>query len=341
MGNYIDNLLKPKLTDVQNLSDTHMEVVLQPLERGFGHTIGNAMRRVLLSSIPGAAIVEVAIEGVQYEYTAIEGVKEDVMDILLNLKGVAIVLHDKEYSIARINKRGEGVVTAGDIQCDGDVEIINKDYVIAHLDDKSELNAMLGIRHGFGYKPVSMREKVNLRTRLLSADSLLLDASYSPVRQVSYEVESTRVGDRTDLDKLILNIQTNGTVGAEELIKQGATLLYSQLSVFINFDQADSAAEEKAKAPFKSILRRPIDDLELTVRAANCLKAEKIYYIGDLVQCSEKELLTTPNLGRKSLTEIKDVLAIHELELNMQIENWPPVDLPPPSLGMHSHRLLK
>ncbi len=340
MGTYTDNLLKPKLTDVQNLSDTHMEVVLQPLERGFGHTIGNAMRRVLLSSIPGAAIVEVAIEGVQYEYTALEGIREDVIDILLNLKGVAIVLRDKEQSIAKINKRGGGVVTAGDIQCDGDVEIVNKDYVIAHLDDKSGLNMMLGIRRGFGYKPVSMRDKIS-GTRLLSADSLLLDASYSPVRQVSYEVESTRVGDRTDLDKLVLNIQTNGTVSAEDLIKQGATLLYSQLSVFVNFDQVNFVAEEKGKAPFKSILRRPIDDLELTVRAANCLKAEKIYYIGDLVQCSEKELLTTPNLGRKSLTEIKDVLAVHELALNMQIENWPPVDLPPPSPGMHSHRLLK
>ena len=299
------------------------------------------MRRVLLSSIPGAAIVEVTIEGVQYEYTAIDGVKQDVMDILLNLKGVAIVMHDKEYSIAKINKKGEGVVTAGDIQCDSDVEVINKDYIIAHVGDKGELNMMLGIRQGFGYQPVTMREKVDQNSRLLSANSLLLDASFSPVRQVSYEVESARVGDRTDLDKLIMNIQTNGTISAEDLIKQGATLLHSQLSVFVDFDQTDSAAKEAEKTPFKSILRRPIDDLELTVRAANCLKAERIYYIGDLVQCSEKELLRTPNLGRKSLTEIKDVLAIHELELNMQIENWPPVDLPPPSSGIHSSRLIK
>ena len=338
MADSTAHLLRPKLTEVQNLSPTHMRVVLQPLERGFGHTIGNAMRRVLLSSIPGAAIVEVAIRGVQHEYTSIEGVREDVMDIMLNLKGTVLVLHGKEKVTAKIHKRGEGVVTAGDIECEGDLEVINKDQVIAHIDGKSELEMTLAIVRGYGYQPVSMRKKLEYEERLLGVGSLLIDASFSPVRQVAYEVESARVGDRTNLDKLILDVRTNGTLGAEDLIRQGATLLHSQLSAFVDFDQAATIEEEKEKAAVNAILRRPVDDLELTVRSANCLKAEKIYYIGDLVQRSERELLKTPNLGRKSLGEIKEVLAVHELDLNMQIENWPPADLPPPSARMHGHR---
>ena len=329
---YIDHLLKPKLTAVNILSDTDMQVVLQPFERGFGHTIGNSMRRTLLSAILGAAITEVKIEGVQHEYMAIEGVEEDVMDIILNLKEVCVILHgSKNHVVAKINKKGKGAVTASDIDGGADIEISNKDHVIANLGDKGELNIELVIMKGFGYQSVTERQKLSDGGRLLGADSLLIDASFSPVNKVSYSVESARVGDRSDLDKLIMEIETNGTLDAESLIKQAATLLHSQLSVFVDFDQTNTVEEEKERAAFNAILRRPIDDLELTVRSTNCLKTEKIYYIGDLVQCSERTLLRTPNLGRKSLNEIKEVLAVHDLDLEMEIENWPPSDLPPTS----------
>lgn len=338
---YIDHLLKPKLSDVDNISDTHMRVVLQPLERGFGHTIGNAMRRTLLSAILGTAVVEIKIASVEHEYTAIDGVKEDILDIILNLKGVAAIIHgNKDHTVAKIFKKGECVVTAADIDGGSDLEIANKDHVIAHLSANTELDMQLVIRKGFGYQPSTEREKL-IEGHLLGSDSLLLDASFSPVSQVAYKVESARVGDRSDLDKLIIDMHTDQTMDAESLIKQAATLLHSQLSVFVDFDRTNIVEEEREKKALNAILRRPIDDLELTVRSTNCLKAEKVYYIGDLIQCSEKELLKTPNLGRKSLNEIKEVLAVHDLTLNMEVENWPPADLPPISPSSHSGRLIK
>ncbi len=324
--NYVNNLLKPQLVDVQTISDTQMRVLLQPLERGFAHTLGNALRRILLSSIQGAAVVEARIEGVLHEYTTIPSVQEDVVDILLNLKGLNIRLHDKEEARAVLRKTGKSVVTAADIQTDGSVEIANSDHVIAHIMDKGELNMELVIEKGSGYQPATAR-RVDADEGE-SVGCLLLDANFSPVKRVTYNVESARVDERTDLDKLIIEIEGDGTIGAEELIRQAATILYSQLQAFVDFEQIRIADEEHEKGGIDPIYLKPVDDLELTVRSANCLKAERVYYIGDLVQRTEMELLKTPNLGKKSLIEIKDVLAEHDLTLGMDVEGWPPANLP-------------
>ncbi|MEW5943295.1 MAG: DNA-directed RNA polymerase subunit alpha [Pseudomonadota bacterium] len=316
--------LKPRVVDVQSQSPMRARVTMEPFERGYGHTLGNALRRILLSSMPGFAITQVQIEGVVHEYSAIEGVQEDVVDILLNLKGIALKLHNRGEITLTLAKKGEGPVTAGDIEAPHDVEIVNPDHVIAHLTKGGKLNMQIKVEGGRGYQPVTSR-RVSEEERIIGA--IMVDASFSPVRRVAYAVESARVEQRTDLDKLVMDIETNGVVDPEEAIRYAARILVDQLSVFAEL-KGTPAEVESPKAPqVDPILLRPVDDLELTVRSANCLKAENIYYIGDLIQRSENELLKTPNLGRKSLNEIKDVLASKGLTLGMKLENWPPAGL--------------
>jgi len=321
----IENMLKPKAVGVDAVNPNRARIALEPLERGFGHTLGNALRRVLLSSIPGYAIVEVEIEGVLHEYTAVEGLQEDIIEVLLNLKGIALLMHEREEATLTLSKSGAGPVTAGDIQLDHDVEIVNPDHVICNLTKDGSINMRLKINRGVGYKPATRLTTGAQDTRPIGR--LMLDASFCPVRKVAYSVESARVEQRTDLDKLILDIETNGTIDCEESVKLAANILADQLSVFVDFSARKEIVEEEKSQEIDPILMRPIDDLELTVRSANCLKAESILYIGDLVQRTEVELLKTPNLGKKSLTEIKDVLAQHELSLGMKLENWPPAVL--------------
>jgi DNA-directed RNA polymerase subunit alpha len=321
----LSDFLTPQLINVDEFDSCHSKVVLEPLERGFGHTLGNALRRILLSSMPGCAIEEVEIDGVVHEYSTIEGVREDVIEILLNLKGVEITLNDKDEAVLTLNKKGSGVVTAGDIAVDNDVEIVNPDHVIAHLNINGELNMRLTVRKGRGYSAADSRVSEDDETRAVG--KLILDASYTPVIRVSYAVESARVEQRTDLDKLVIDIETNGTIDPEEAIRRAATILQHQLAVFVDLQSEIASEPEVHEDEIDPILLRPVDDLELTVRSANCLKAEDIYYIGDLIQRTEVELLKTPNLGKKSLTEIKDVLATRGLSLGLRLENWPPSSL--------------
>jgi DNA-directed RNA polymerase subunit alpha len=306
-------------------TEQHARVVIEPFERGFGHTLGNALRRILLSSMPGAAIVEAEIEGVLHEYTSIEGVQEDVVDMLLNLKQVAVRMHSRDSAELSISKKGPGPVTAGDIQLDHDVEILNPDLVIANLTKAGELRMVLKVIRGRGYRPATQRASFEEQAGPIGR--LQLDASFSPIRRVTYNVEAARVEQRTDLDKLIIDIETNGTIDPEEAIRRAGSILKDQLSVFVDLQGQEEGAGAAAEAQIDPILLRPVDELELTVRSANCLKAESINYIGDLVQRTEVELLRTPNLGKKSLTEIKDVLESHGLSLGMQLENWPPPSL--------------
>jgi DNA-directed RNA polymerase subunit alpha len=300
-------------------------VTLEPLERGFGHTLGSALRRILLSSMPGAAIVECEIDGVLHEYSAIEGVQEDVIEILLNLKGVAVKLHERDEATLTLVKSGAGVVTAADIQLDHGVEIVNPEHVIANLGEGADLKMTLSVASGRGYETVEVRNQHDEETKAIG--KLQLDATYSPVKRVSYSVDSARVEQRTDLDKLIIDLETNGTIDPEEAIRRSATILQQQLAIFVNLENDEVVEQVREEEEIDPILLRPVDDLELTVRSANCLKAENIYYIGDLIQRTEVELLKTPNLGKKSLTEIKDVLASRGLSLGMHLENWPPASL--------------
>lgn len=319
------DFLKPRLVDVEHVSTTRANVTLEPLERGFGHTLGNALRRVLLSSMPGAAIVEAEIDGVLHEYTSIEGVQEDVIEILLNLKQLGIRMHERDEATLRISAKGPATLTAGDIETGHDVEIVNPDAVIAHLNADGELNATLTARRGRGYDPVPGRMEIGEEGRRIG--NLQLDASYSPVKRVTYNVESARVEQRTDLDKLVIDIETNGALDPEEAIRHAAGILQDQLSSFVRLEGAQAETPQEKPRDIDPILMRPIDDLEMTVRSANCLKAENIFYIGDLIQRTEVELLKAPNLGKKSLTEIKDVLAQHDLSLGMKLEHWPPPEL--------------
>lgn len=321
----LSDFLTPQLIKVEEYDKYHSKVVLEPLERGFGHTLGNALRRILLSSMPGSAVEEVEIDGVVHEYSTIEGVQEDVIEILLNLKGVAVILNGQEEAVITLNKKGAGVVTAGDIVVGHDVEIVNPEHVIAHLNDSGELNMRMTVRNGRGYAPADARVSNDDETRAVGR--LFLDASYTPVTTVAYSVESTRVEQRTDLDKLIIDLRTNGTIDPEEAIRRAATILQHQLAVFVDLQSQVASEPEEPEDEIDPILLRPVDDLELTVRSANCLKAEDIYYIGDLIQRTEVELLKTPNLGKKSLTEIKDVLATRGLSLGLRLENWPPSSL--------------
>jgi len=320
-------LLKPRIIDVQALSPLHARVVMEPFERGFGHTLGNALRRILLSSMPGAAPTEITIDGVLHEYSTLEGVREDVVDIMLNLKGVVMRLHNRGETILSLSKKCEGeevMVTAADIQAGHDVEIINPDHVIAHLAPGGKLDMQIKVEAGRGYMPANVRA-ANKENKTIGR--ILMDASFSPVRRVSYQVEAARVEQRTDLDKLIIDIETNGAIDPEESIRYAAGILMDQLSIFSDLEGTPISIEAPKQTTVDPILLRPVDDLELTVRSANCLKAENIYYIGDLIQRTETELLKTPNLGRKSLNEIKEVLASRGLTLGMKLENWPPVGL--------------
>ena len=317
--------LKPRIIDVQNISPYHAKLTMEPFERGYGHTLGNALRRTLLSSMPGYAATEVRIAGVLHEYSTLDGVQEDVVDILLNLKGIVLKLHNRDEALLSLKKSGEGAVTAGDIEPMHDVEIVNPDHVIAHLAAGGKLDMQIKVEQGRGYIAATTRKSGGDEGR--SVGSILLDASFSPVRRVSYAVEAARVEQRTDLDKLVIDVETNGAIDPEESVRYAARILVEQLAVFADLKGLPTQIEEKKATQIDPILLRPVDDLELTVRSANCLKAENIYYIGDLIQRSETELLKTPNLGRKSLNEIKEVLATRGLTLGMKLENWPPVGL--------------
>jgi DNA-directed RNA polymerase subunit alpha len=322
------NLLKPKAINVEPLGGHRAKVTLEPFERGYGHTLGNALRRVLLSSMVGYAPTEVTIAGVLHEYSTVDGVAEDVVNIMLNLKGVVFRLHNRDEVTLVLRKEGEGAVTAGDIQTPHDVEIINPDHVIAHLAQGGKLDMQIKVEKGRGYVPGNLRRFGDEPTK--SIGRIVLDASFSPVKRVSYAVENARVEQRTDLDKLVMEIETNGAISPEEAIRASAKILVEQLAVFAQLEGSEIAAFDQPaqrQTQFDPILLRPVDELELTVRSANCLKAENIYYIGDLIQRTETELLKTPNLGRKSLNEIKEVLASRGLTLGARLENWPPQGL--------------
>lgn len=320
MQEMLEQLLTPRMVDIQRISQFRSRVTLEPLERGFGHTLGNALRRILLSSMPGAAITEAQIDGVLHEYSSIEGVREDVLEILLNLKEVAVKLNASDKAELTLNKKGPAVVRASDIQLNHDVEIANPDHVIAHVSEGAELNMTLRVEKGMGYRAANTDNDSSI-------GALRLDASFSPVHTISYEVQNARVEQRTDLDKLIIEIVTDGTLDPEDAIKKAATVLHYQLNAFVDLKHKEIAAPEEEENEFDPIFLQPVDDLELTVRSANCLKAEQIYYIGDLVQRAEPHLLKTPNLGKKSLQEIKDVLAQRGLSLGTKLENWPPASL--------------
>lgn len=325
MSGSSNELLKPRIVDVEEISPRQARVALEPLERGFGHTLGNALRRILLSSIPGCAIVEAEIDGVLHEYSTIEGVQEDVIEILLNLKDVALRMDDAEETVLELKGKGPGAMTAGDITHDHTIEICNPEHVICNLTGDGEISMRLKVQKGRGYEPATQRNVGEDESRPVGR--LQLDASYSPIRRVAYKVENARVEQRTNLDRLIIELETNSTVGPEEAIRIAARLLLEQLAVFVDLQGKEVEEPEEVKVEIDPVLLRPVDDLELTVRSANCLKAESIYYIGDLIQRTEVELLKTPNLGKKSLTEIKDVLASHGLSLGMRLENWPPPGL--------------
>lgn len=319
----ITDFLKPRLVNIEQISKTHAKVTLEPLERGFGHTLGNALRRIMLSSMPGCAVTEVKIDGILHEYSSKEGIKEDIIEILLNLKKLAVKIQRKDEVILTLNKSGIGPVIASDINYESDVDIINPKHVICNLTDQNSLlNMNIKVQRGRGYVPASHRLNTEENEKLIG--HLLIDACYSPISRVTYIVESARVEQRTDLDKLIIEMETNGTIDPEEAIRRAATILAEQLEVFVDLRDVRQPEIKEEKPEFDPILLRPVDDLELTVRSANCLKAESIHYIGDLIQKTEVELLKTPNLGKKSLTEIKDILAAKGLSLGMRLENWPP-----------------
>ena len=311
--------LKPRSIEVEPVGIHHAKIIMEPFERGYGHTLGNALRRILLSSMAGYAPTEVQITGVVHEYSTIAGVREDVVDILLNLKGVVFKLHSRDDVTLVLRKSGAGPVLASDIELPHDVEIINPNHVIATLTENGKIEMQVKVEKGRGYVPGNVRALTDDRQHTIGR--IILDASFSPVRRVSYAVENARVEQRTDLDKLVLDVETNGVISPEEAVRQSARILMDQISVFAALEGAGDSYEAPS---------RGTPQIELTVRSANCLKAENIYYIGDLIQRTENELLKTPNLGRKSLNEIKEVLAARGLTLGMKLENWPPMGLERP-----------
>ena len=317
-----NQLLKPRIIDVESVSDNAAKVVMEPFERGFGHTLGNALRRVLLSSMEGYSVTEVQIGGVLHEYSTIEGVQEDVVDILLNLKEAVFLLEGRDDVLLTVKKQGPGDFVIGDFDLPHDVQVVNPDYLVARLSKEASLDVQIRVQKGRGYVPGNLRKFDDEDSKTIG--KIVLDASFSPVKRVSYLVENARVEQRTDLDKLIMEVETNGVISPEDAVRQAARILVEQLSVFAALDKGEPEDEQPKGQQFDPTLLRPVDDLELTVRSANCLKAESIYYIGDLIQRSENELLKTPNLGRKSLNEIKEVLAAKGLTLGMKLESWPP-----------------
>ncbi len=317
--------LRPRLVEAKNIDDRHSRITIEPLERGFGHTLGNALRRILLSSMPGCAVTEVRMVDVLHEYSTLEGVEEDVIDILMNMKTLALKMHTRDQATLHLKKKGPGQVTAADIQLIDDVEIVDEDHHIATLADSGSLDMEFTVQRGRGYETAESRQGINDETRAVGV--IHLDASYSPITQISYSVEAARVEQRTDLDRLVMDIKSDGSIDPESAVRRAATILHDQISVFVNLEESMIQAKAEEEPKIDPMLIRPVDDLELTVRSANCLKAENIYYIGDLVQHTETELLKTPNLGKKSLTEIKDVLAQRGLSLGVKLENWPPASL--------------
>ncbi|MCK4608696.1 MAG: DNA-directed RNA polymerase subunit alpha [Gammaproteobacteria bacterium] len=322
MLDYYGSFLIPKVIEVEKINKTRSKIVLAPLERGFGHTLGNALRRILLSSMPGAAPVEVEIAGVLHEYSALEGVREDVVDILLNIKGVVFKLHETAEVELKLYKDKPGPVVAGEIELPHNAEVVNPEHVIANISEGGKLDMQIKVMTGRGYQPISARITEEDKERAVGR--LLLDASFSPVRKISYQVENARVEKRTDLDKLIIDLEADGTLDPEQAIRDCATILQHQLSTFVELRLENIMPQEEEKEELDPVMLRPIDDLELTVRSTNCLKGEHIYYVGDLVQREEADLLKTPNLGKKSLNEIKTVLATRNLALGMNLSGWPP-----------------
>lgn len=327
MQNSTTEFLKPRQIDVDTLSATRAKVSMQPFERGFGHTLGNALRRILLSSMNGFAPTEVSIAGVLHEYSTLDGVQEDVVDILLNIKGIVFKLHGRTDVLVSLKKSGAGAVRASDIELPHDVEIINPDHVLCYLAENGTIEMEIKVEQGRGYQTVSERHKYGKEQKI---GAIQLDASFSPISRVSFDVEAARVEQRTDLDSLILDIETNGAIDPEEAVRTAARILIDQMLIFADLQGTPVEVEEEKAPPIDPVLLRPVDDLELTVRSANCLKAEDIYYIGDLIQRTETELLKTPNLGRKSLNEIKEVLASKGLTLGSKLEAWPPAGLEKP-----------
>ncbi len=316
----IKDFLTPTEIVVEESGPTRSKIVLEPLEQGFGHTLGNALRRIILSSMPGTAVSEVKIDGVLHEYSTIEGVQEDVIDILLNLKDLSVRLTEVEDAELTLSKSGSGVVTAADIELSTGVEVINPDHHIATLNEEGSINMTMKVTRGRGFVPVRpLDEDEGQETGLLR-----LDATYSPIKRVTYLVDNARVEQRTNLDRLTVDIDTDGTLEAEEILRISATILQHQLSAFAELGRLEEVIEEKEEAKIDPIMLRPVDELELTVRSANCLKAENIHYIGDLVTRMESDLLRTPNLGKKSLNEIKEVLLSRGLSLGLILDNWPP-----------------
>ena len=319
-------LIKPNKLNIETGDDQRRvaTIVAEPLERGFGVTLGNALRRVLLSSLQGAAVTSIRIDGVLHEFSSVPGVREDVTDLILNIKQLALTMHGDGPKRMTLKAKGPGEVTASQIQATADIEIMNPDLVICHLDEGANLNMELEVSTGKGYVAAHLNRKEDDPIGVIPVDSI-----FSPVRRVSYKVENTRVGQQTDYDKLSMTVETNGTVKPEDSVALAARILQDQLKLFINFEEPQAATSERAEEelPFNKNLLRKVDELELSVRSANCLKNDNIIYIGDLVQKTEAEMLRTPNFGRKSLNEIKEVLAQMGLHLGMEIPNWPPENI--------------
>ena len=317
-------LIKPNKVEFTSSNRTKVTLVAEPLERGFGLTLGNALRRVLLSSLRGAAVTAVQIDGVLHEFSSSPGVREDVTDIVLNIKEIAIKMDGDDAKRMVVRKQGPGSVTAGDIQTVGDIEILNPDHVICTLDEGAEIRMEFTVNNGKGYVPAERNRAEDAPIGLIPVDSL-----YSPVKKVSYKVENTREGQVLDYDKLIMSIETNGSVSGEDAVAFAARILQDQLGVFVNFDEPQKEAEEESvtELAFNPALLKKVDELELSVRSANCLKNDNIVYIGDLIQKTEAEMLRTPNFGRKSLNEIKEVLASMGLHLGMEVPAWPPENI--------------
>lgn len=320
MQTSVIDLLVPTEIQVDDTSSTLSKVTLEPLERGFGHTLGNALRRVLLSSMPGAAVTDVVIDGITHEYSTIEGVREDVIDILLNIKEMPVKVIEGDTAEIVLDVTGPCDVLASSFQVPGNVELVDQDFHVASIIDKVNLKMTLTVKTGRGYEPADLRDDED---RIVGG--LKVDASYSPVKRVSYTVDNARFEKRTDLDKLLIELETDGTVDPKMAIEHAATIFQQQLSAFIDLDAIAEQEAKKDQNDFDPLLLRSIEELELTVRSTNCLKAESIYLIGDLIHRSEFDLLKTPNLGKKSLNEIKDVLASKNLSLGMTVENWPPL----------------
>jgi DNA-directed RNA polymerase subunit alpha len=323
----VNDFLKPKVVDIQRKGGYQSRIVLEPLERGFGHTLGNSLRRILLSSMPGAAVTEVEIDNVLHEYSTVEGVQDDVIDILTNIKNLAFILNSRDTVTLTLTKAGPAVVTGADIKLDHDVELVNPEQVITTLSEKANINLRLKVSRGIGYQPATTRLIDQISTEADKIGTLKLDSTFTPVLKVAYSVENARVEQRTNLDKLIIDLETNGTIDPEDAINLAAAILKDQLSIFMDIKAVDHEIEVKHEQKIDPILLQTIDELDLTVRSANCLKAENIYYLGELVIRTESELLKTPNLGKKSLNEIKDLLSSKGLGLGMKIDNWPPSDM--------------